>query len=144
MNNYRKAIEKNETTDFLLGKGDYYIHNKDYDDHDITATYMDIFNYGKEVGEIKMYEQVSYDLFSILKKNDLNINEYTNLFGFIFFYFKYKFGYKKLKNDWEFSNSLKKLFMDCFCSLKRQYDMSNVIRINTIIKEKYDYTFLDI
>ncbi len=145
MNNYKKAIIKNETSDFLLGRGNYFVYNRDYGDHDITATYMDLLNYGKEVGEKKMYEQMNCDLFSILlNKENINIDEYTNLLGFVLFYFKYKFDYKKLKEDWEIPNQLRVVFLDCFYSLKKRYDVDNVIRINNVIKEKYNCVFLDI
>lgn len=33
MNNYKKAIERNEVRDFLFGYGEYYHHDRDWGTH---------------------------------------------------------------------------------------------------------------
>lgn len=44
MNNYKKAIERNEVRDFFFGYGEYYHHDRDWGTHDNISTFIDILD----------------------------------------------------------------------------------------------------
>ena len=143
MNPYKESILNGETKNFLLGKGKYFVLDRDFGGHDITATYMDMLNFGLENNEDALYNQVNTDFNKILEINDLTLDDYTNLFGFILFYFKYRYVYNKLKNDWTISKRLIEKINLKYIELKKlNNDMSNILRINNLIKQNYGFNIL--
>jgi hypothetical protein len=144
MNKYKEAILNNKVTDFFLGRNEYFVLNKDYGGHDITSTYQEVLNFGIEEGEEKLFAQVDQDITMILISQNLTINDYTNLYGFIWFYFKYKFDYNKIDSAWHISSALKETLMAKYEELKTFNDMSNILRINSLVKSKYGFNILDL
>lgn len=127
-----------------MGRNEYFVLNRDYGEHDITATYYDMLAFRYEEGEDKLFDQVEEDMVDILGSQNLTIEDYTNLFGFIWFYFKYRFDYKKIKSNWNISNVLKKSFITKYRELAHSNDMSNVLRINNLVQQNYGFNVLEL
>ncbi|WKS95941.1 hypothetical protein [Riemerella columbina] len=143
MNPYKESILNGETKNFLLGKGKYFVLDRDFGEHDITATYMDMLNFGLENNEDTLYTQVNTDFIKILEDINLTLEDYTYLLGFILFYFKYKYVYNKLKNDWIIPKRLIEKINIKYIELKKlNNDMSNILRINNLIKQNYGFNIL--
>ena len=145
MNNYKKAIIFGLEQDFLLGKNEYFVLNRDFGNHDITATYMDILNYSYEIGENKLFIQLEKDIIDVINNGDVFVLDLTNLIGIFFFYFTYKFEYNKFSCKWNFSNALQKILIDKIRYMENEnLDISKIIRITELIKERYNFNLLGI
>lgn len=139
MNTYKKAIELNESKDFLLGRNKYFVLNRDWGDHDISGTYMEILNFGMEHGEQNLYSQITEDINKILLDDDLTVKDFTNLLGIIFFYYVYRKDEKKFKTDWQIGNNLKIAFQNKLLSFEDTEDLSNIYRILDNLKKRFDF-----
>ncbi len=112
MNNYEKAIKENKTRDFLLGKNEFFVRNRDYGDHDISSTYIDFLNFALENGEEFAFERIDSDLQLILEDDELNHEDIINILGYLNFYLDYRYNLKKFSSDWAVSEMLKKKIKD--------------------------------
>lgn len=64
-NKYKQSILHNEIEDFLLGKGKYFVMDRDRGEHDSTDTYSEILEYYLLEGE--NYELTEENIIKILK-----------------------------------------------------------------------------
>ena len=83
MNKYKKAIERNEVRDFLFGYGEYYHHDRDWGTHDNISTFIDILEYGEEIGRNELSEQFDADIIAILETNEIGLEEFGDLLCFV-------------------------------------------------------------
>ena len=137
MNLYKKAIDSEEISDFLLGRNDYFILNRDYGNHDITGTYMDILNFGIEFGEEKLYNQLNKDIEFIILNENISLHDYTNILGVIFFQLVYRKEEGKFHSEWILPNVLIQTLKNKFSQLKKTEDMERIIHN---LKDRFNYT----
>lgn len=83
MNKLEEAISHGETDQFLLGVGKYYIHSRDFDDHDITATQEDLREYAVLYGENQLYEKLNNELEKLLLSKSLSERDLLNVLSLI-------------------------------------------------------------
>ncbi len=106
MNKYEKAIKSNEQKQFLLGRGEYFVRNRDYGTHDASNTVYYIFSYIKSSNED--FNQLDNDLCNILKDEFLSTFDLSQILNIIWSYFS-----KKAENDiqktWNLSDELRLL-----------------------------------
>lgn len=107
MNKYEEAISTSFEKEFLLGRGKYFVRDRDREGHDSTDTYAEILAYEKEIGEANVYDKLNEDLYRILRSEFLSIYDLNHLLGIIWSYFLNKKEKKLLERDWVISNSIK-------------------------------------
>ncbi|PKQ63063.1 hypothetical protein BZG02_09855 [Labilibaculum filiforme] len=142
MNDYQKAIDSGNVSNYLLGRGEYFILNRDYGDHDISSVYMDLLNFGLENGEQQLYEQLDHDLKQTMLE-ELSIKEFTNLLGIIMFYHIYRIEEGRFQTNWNISLDLKKAISNKIIDLKNVGDISNINRILVLLEKRFDFILLD-
>lgn len=98
-NKYKQSMLHNEIEDFLLGKGKYFVMDRDRGEHDSTDTYSEILEYYLLEGE--NYELTEENIIKILKtKKDISGEDLLQLLGILWSYFVHSFkGDKKLKKE---------------------------------------------
>lgn len=140
-NKYKQSILHNEIEDFLLGKGKYFVMDRDRGEHDSTDTYSEILEYYLLEGE--NYELTEKNIIKILKtKKDISGEDLLQLLGILWSYFVHSFkGDKKLKKEWKISKELKDLFIKNIETL----NFNNIETYNNIkwiiinLKRKYNF-----
>lgn len=140
-NKYKQSILHNEIEDFLLGKGKYFVMDRDRGGHDSTDTYSEILEYYLLEGE--NYELTEENIIKILKtKKDISGEDLLQLLGILWSYFVHSFnGDKKLKKEWKISKELKDLFIKNIETL----NFNNIETYNNIkwiiinLKRKYNF-----
>lgn len=136
MNNYRLAIDRGRTTEFLLGRNEYFVPSRDYGDHDISSTYMDFLNFALEEGELNTFVRIDMDLQKALEQPDLTEKDIINILGYIHFYFRYRFTEKKFTQDWKISSDLKRAILQSKTKFQNQ---GNFHRIQNILSKNFNF-----
>jgi hypothetical protein len=103
MNKYEYAISLGNQKQFLLGRGEYFVINRDYGTHDTSNTIYFIFEYLKTNQE--NYNQLDGDLIEILSNEFLSTFDLTQLLNIIWSYFTKKSD-NQLQKTWVFSDTL--------------------------------------
>ncbi len=109
MNDFRKSVNNDGTEAFLLGKGEYYYHNRDWDNHDFTTTWFII---------MEDAQKPDFDTFILLDRSLMELghkfreNVLSIILTYISSYLFYKYEYPKLHNEWEISEGLKALIKE--------------------------------
>jgi len=62
-NKYKQSILHNEIEDFLLGKGKYFVMDRDRGEHDSTDTYSEILEYYLLEGKVNRNELYRFKTF---------------------------------------------------------------------------------
>ena len=140
-----KAIEKGELKEFLMGRGNYFVKDRDWGGHSDSHTNMLIERYLKSsevyIDKKEMFELIDNVYVSILEQNDLNIQEFVIIIVFIYLYFFWK-NDNKLEIEWDISDSLKQQIL----RLKPFFEQQNSIFTSDIsgnlqlLKNKYGFT----
>jgi hypothetical protein len=122
-NRYEFAIKRGRTIDFLLGKREFLYEDDMFSQelHDPTLTFMDIEDYGKKHGEIKMLKQFKADIKKALQLN-LSPFEFFYISSYIHMYIRYFYEKKSFTIEWipdEETKTLSKKYYDAFLN---QYD----------------------
>lgn len=143
-NKYKQSILNNEIEDFLLGKGRYFVRDRDRGEHDSTDTYVEILEYYLSEGE--NYELTESNIIKILKtKKDISEENLLQLLGILWSYFVHSSkGDKKLKKEWKISEELKDLFIKNIEKINF-YNTDTYNNINWIVvnlKKKYNFDIL--
>ena len=107
MNPYEEAIQKGKIKEFFLGRGKYFVLDRDRGTHDIIDTYYRLGEYAKEHGEQALYDQLNMDLVKILKEELLSINDLQEIIGVFWWYSLNLKEEKKLNSTWNISKELK-------------------------------------
>lgn len=111
MNLFQKSILNNEITMFLLGQGEYYHHDRDWDCHDYTSSWFDIMLYSLETENDSAFPNLDKGIVNILEKRNDAESRYASVM-YICNYYYYSKEETKLKERWFFSNELKKMVQE--------------------------------
>lgn len=128
-NDYVRAIEKNETVDFILGRGSYFYLDRDRGIHDPTTTGMIMANFCREIGCHKFNEQFNKDLGSVPLEPFIESDTLQNILSIIFFFHTYT------ENDSSFNCNIE-ITPENVTRLIRCYD-------NLKLKNKLDLSIID-
>lgn len=107
MNKFEEAISHGEADQFFLGIGKYYVHNRDWDEHDITATQEDLREYAGLYGEIQLYEKLNFELEKMFANNIIPTKGVLNILSFIWWQNINRLEEKKLNAVWTVSPAIK-------------------------------------
>lgn len=110
MNKYKHSIEEQNQKEFLLGRGKYFIRDRDYGTHDSTNTIYYIFDFLKNNNE--NYSQLDNDLIAILNDEFLSTSDLAQVLNIVWCYLTRRYEKGELGRNWLFSNELKKLITE--------------------------------
>ena len=146
MNNYKKAIERNEVRDFLFGYGEYFEKNDEWGEeygHDSICTFIHIIRYGEEIGFDKLFRRLEFDFTSILENNDISAREFAFMLLYIWFSFSYYVDTKRRPYDWTPSDRLCELYRLNFERLKNSEFCESYLDTINRIRSRYNYYFFE-
>lgn len=113
------------TNQFLLGRGKYFIINRDWGGHDNISTYMDICN--------------------LLDSEFLSVFDLQTIFGIFWSYFIYRQEEGKLHSDWHISNKIKRKILDQMnMHINNKADLGAINDTIIRIKNRFGYDLLQI
>jgi len=132
MNDFRKSVMNNEMEDFLLGKGEYYYHNRDWDTHDFSTTWFIVMEDAQSPGSdtFILLDRILIELVNKYRENVLSI-----IITYISSYLFYKYEYPKLDKEWRISEQLKDLIKELFRE-SRGLDSSSPDQVKLLKKHK--------
>ena len=131
MNDFRKSVMNDETEAFLLGKGEYYYHNRDWDTHDFSTTWFIVMEDAQKPNSdtFILLDRILIDLVHKYRENVLGI-----IITYISSYLYYKYEYPKLDKEWRISERLKDLIKDL---LRESHDINDSNSDKVRLLEKY-------
>lgn len=131
MNDFRKSVMNDETEAFLLGKGEYYYHNRDWDTHDFSTTWFIVMEDAQKPNSdtFILLDRILIDLVHKYRENVLGI-----IITYISNYLYYKYEYPKLDKEWRISERLKDLIKDL---LRESHDINDSNSDKVRLLEKY-------
>ena len=120
-----------ETEAFLLGKGEYYYHNRDWDTHDFSTTWFIVMEDAQKPNSdtFILLDRILIDLVHKYRENVLGI-----IITYISNYLYYKYEYPKLDKEWRISERLKDLIKDL---LRESHDINDSNSDKVRLLEKY-------
>ena len=118
MNDYQRAIERNEIREFYYGIGSYF-DKGERGEHNSAGSFYAMIHYGEMVGEEKMYSLMEKDLIMLLSDNDVSFDQYFILLSFVFYYFNHNFGWKPYRYEWKIPEKLICLLRDNYLRLDK-------------------------
>ena len=120
-----------ETEAFLLGKGEYYYHNRDWDTHDFSTTWFIVMEDAQKPNSdtFILLDRILIDLVHKYRENVLGI-----IITYISSYLYYKYEYPKLDKEWRISERLKDLIKDL---LRESHDINDSNSDKVRLLEKY-------
>ncbi|WP_035644708.1 hypothetical protein [Flavobacterium sp. ASV13] len=159
-NPYEQAIKLGRTVDFLLGRREFLYEDDTFSKelHTPYLTFMDIQDYGKKYGEIKMLKRFEIDIKKVLKK-DLNPNDFFTISQYIFIYMLCFYEEKDLEIEWIPDRKTKRLIRKHYYNFYEQFDpkdnfnykfpiesngffLANIIKKFKFIKERFGVDLL--
>lgn len=126
IDDYIKAIRRNEVRDFFFGKGDYYKFN---DGDGKRLHYLSFNNCIEILGEQNLYNRLSSDYIDILKDNDVTLQEFYDLLMFVVLYYRNAlFCYEPdcYHFEWVYPEELTRLFNVNYERLKNEGDTKEI------------------
>lgn len=112
---YENAIRKDQTIEFLLGRGDYlYADRESAGLHTPYITFADIEEYGRIYGQAKMLKHFKADIKKVLQL-DLDPNDFLTVSTYIWIYMLDFYEQKSLSIEWIPDEEIKML-------IKKHYD----------------------
>ena len=135
IDDYIKAIRRNEVRDFFFGKGEYYFYN----DSDGKRLHRLAFeNCIGILGEQNLYNRLSSDYIDILKDNDVTLQEFYDLLMFVVLYYRNAlFCYEPdcYHFEWVYPEELTRLFNVNYERLKNEGDTKEIDEFLHELKE---------
>ncbi|MEN2412439.1 hypothetical protein [Flavobacterium mesophilum] len=100
-NPYEQAIKLGRTVDFLLGRREFFYEEDVFSKelHDCSRTFLDILDYRKKYGEVKMLKRFEIDIKKVLKK-ELTPYDFSIISYYIFIYMRHFYEEKDLEIEW--------------------------------------------
>ena len=126
IDDYIKAIRRNEVRDFFFGKSDYYKFN---DGDGKRLHYLSFNNCIEILGEQNLYNRLSSDYIDILKDNDVTLQEFYDLLMFVVLYYRNAlFCYEPdcYHFEWVYPEELTRLFNVNYERLKNEGDTKEI------------------
>lgn len=126
IDDYIKAIRRNEVRDFFFGKSDYYKFN---DGDGKRLHYLSFNNCIEILGEQNLYNRLSSDYIDILKENDVTLQEFYDLLMFVVLYYRNAlFCYEPdcYHFEWVYPEELTRLFNVNYERLKNEGDTKEI------------------
>jgi hypothetical protein len=139
MNQFEESISKGEIKEFILGRSQYFVRDRDWGGHDGTHTYAIILDYLKANGEAGSIF-LDNSLVSILKDEFLSSNDLMQVIGILWNYFLYK-SEQKLNFNWNVSDNLKS---EILAQIKKHQSLKSEIlniqsRLN-VMQDKFGFS----
>ncbi len=100
------------TTDFLVGRGDFFYENREWGGHDSSTSGMFLLEYAKVTPEIQFNLELNFAVAEILGEPNLTVQEIQSLLGLILFYYVYRNEEHKFPCEWKIPKSAKKLILN--------------------------------
>lgn len=126
IDDYIKAIRRNEVRDFFFGKSDYYKFN---DGDGKRLHYLSFNNCIEILGEQNLYNRLSSDYIDVLKDNDVTLQEFYDLLMFVVLYYRNAlFCYEPdcYHFEWVYPEELTRLFNVNYERLKNEGDTKEI------------------
>ncbi len=138
IDDYIKAIRRNEVRDFFFGKGEYYFYN---DSDGKRLHRLSFENCIGILGEQNLYNRLSSDYIDVLKDNDVTLQEFFDLLMFVVLYYrKAVFSYEPdcYHFEWVYPEELTRLFNVNYERLKNEGDTKEIDEILLELKQKFN------
>ena len=59
-----------------MGYGEYYHHDRDWGTHENISTFIDILEYGEEIGRNKLSERFDADIIAMLETSEIGLEKF--------------------------------------------------------------------
>lgn len=105
---YERAVLRNETLDFMLGKGVYHQYERqNCGQHEPFYMFPFIEQYAAKFGNEKMLKMFERDITTLVKQKDLSPEHFTLVIEYIRYYLE-RFQEGRLKLEWRLPVEIKK------------------------------------
>ncbi|ADB40276.1 hypothetical protein [Spirosoma linguale] len=141
-NDYEDAIASNMTNQFLLGRGKYFVRDRDWGGHDNTRTYLKILSFiTKE--PLGGYKRLEADICKLLDSEFLSVFDLQTVLGIFWSYFIDRKEEGKLHVDWHISDEVKTRIINQIDQHKKNdADLRAVYDTINRIKTRFGYNLL--
>lgn len=104
---FELVIKNGDVGEFILGKNQYYIHNKDWDEHDYTSSWFSIMAYCMKNPKTNVFDLVNVIFEKLLNTKEKNVATYV-LVHFYCNYLHCRSSKKGFESEWVLSPQLQK------------------------------------
>lgn len=143
IDDYIKAIRRNEVRDFFFGKGDYYKYNEGNGKRCYMLDFEDCM---RKLGEQKLYQRLSCDYIEILRGNCVSSSEFHDLLCFLETYYIHSVSFPEsdvFRYDWVYPEELTTLFFINYERLKGKDETKEIDLVLNRIKREYNVDILN-